>query len=242
MEVNEQYMRNCTSFNFKYQLTAKVVEPAWLWYSFPEYEIEKSLDWDRSLQKLISLISPSHRPIVLLTAKTWYLGSKEYFCLQVLKHHGEPGSHLPQRGFGRKCWRAHPRAFLSSRSGDYQQYSSLSFSIVITDIIFLPLDRRGFRKKRAKCGSWNYWSHPESVITFLWHPSITMTIFGVTTHCNHCDHCQGPYRHYILNALWILINLLCLVLTLYQVGTITVPCLAVHTFLSDLVSDHCYRT
>ena len=45
-----------------------------------------------------------------------------------------------------------------------------------------------------------------------------MTIFGVTTHCNHCNHCQGPYRHYILNALWILINLLCLVLTLYQVA------------------------
>ena len=30
-------------------------------------------------------------------------------------------------------------------------------------------------------------------------------------------HFQGPYRHYILNALWILINLLCLMLTLYQV-------------------------
>ena len=30
---------------------------------------------------------------------------------------------------------------------------------------------------------------------------------------------QGPYRHYILNALWILINLLCVFLTLYQVGT-----------------------
>ena len=27
---------------------------------------------------------------------------------------------------------------------------------------------------------------------------------------------QGPYRHYILNALWILINLLCIFLTLYQ--------------------------
>merc|ERR1712080_213878 len=31
-----------------------------------------------------------------------------------------------------------------------------------------------------------------------------------------CPLVQGPYRHYILNALWILINLLCLVLTLYQ--------------------------
>ena len=30
------------------------------------------------------------------------------------------------------------------------------------------------------------------------------------------SHFQGPYRHYILNALWILINLLCIFLTLYQ--------------------------
>ena len=30
------------------------------------------------------------------------------------------------------------------------------------------------------------------------------------------DHLQGPYRHYILNALWILINLLCIMLTLHQ--------------------------
>ena len=169
------------------------------------------------MSELISLIPPSPNCFANSWNK-WYSGSQEYLCAQVLKHHSEPGSHLPQRGSGRKCWRAHPRAFLSSRSGDYQQYSSLTLPIVITDIIFLPLDRRGFRKKRAKCWSWNYWSHPDSLITFLWHPSITMTIFGVTTHCNHCDHCQGPYRHYILNALWILINLLCLVLTLYQVG------------------------
>ena len=27
---------------------------------------------------------------------------------------------------------------------------------------------------------------------------------------------QGSYRHYILNALWILINMLCVMLTLYQ--------------------------
>ena len=27
---------------------------------------------------------------------------------------------------------------------------------------------------------------------------------------------QGPYRHYILNVLWILINLLCVVLTIYH--------------------------
>ena len=31
-----------------------------------------------------------------------------------------------------------------------------------------------------------------------------------------CVTVQGPYRHYILNALWILINLLCIMLTLYQ--------------------------
>ena len=28
--------------------------------------------------------------------------------------------------------------------------------------------------------------------------------------------CQGPYRHYVLNFLWILINLLCLTLTMYH--------------------------
>ena len=27
---------------------------------------------------------------------------------------------------------------------------------------------------------------------------------------------QGPYRHYVLNFLWILINLLCLTLTMYH--------------------------
>ena len=30
------------------------------------------------------------------------------------------------------------------------------------------------------------------------------------------NYLQGPYRHYILNALWILINLLCIMLTLHQ--------------------------
>ena len=34
---------------------------------------------------------------------------------------------------------------------------------------------------------------------------------------HHPHNDQGPYRHYILNALWILINLLCIILTLYQV-------------------------
>jgi hypothetical protein len=27
---------------------------------------------------------------------------------------------------------------------------------------------------------------------------------------------QGPYRHYILNVLWIFINLLCVMLTVYH--------------------------
>jgi len=35
-------------------------------------------------------------------------------------------------------------------------------------------------------------------------------------HQPSCPLVQGPYRHYILNALWILINLLCIMLTLYQ--------------------------
>ena len=66
-----------------------------------------------------------------------------------------------------------------------------------------------------------------------------MTILGVTTHCNHCDHCQGPYRHYILNALWILINLLCLVLTLYQVGHNNRSMRSSSYFFIGPKSDHC---
>ena len=29
---------------------------------------------------------------------------------------------------------------------------------------------------------------------------------------------QGPYRHYVLNLLWILINVLCLALTIYHLN------------------------
>ena len=28
--------------------------------------------------------------------------------------------------------------------------------------------------------------------------------------------CQGPYRHYVLNAIWILINLLAIMLTIFH--------------------------
>ena len=31
-----------------------------------------------------------------------------------------------------------------------------------------------------------------------------------------CPLVQGPYRHYILNLLWIMINILCMVLTMKQ--------------------------
>ena len=31
-----------------------------------------------------------------------------------------------------------------------------------------------------------------------------------------CPLVQGPYRHYVLNAIWILINLLCIMLTIYH--------------------------
>ena len=31
---------------------------------------------------------------------------------------------------------------------------------------------------------------------------------------------KGPYRHYVLNFLWILINLLCLALTMYHLRTL----------------------
>ena len=44
-------------------------------------------------------------------------------------------------------------------------------------------------------------------------------------HHDHHDHdhdhghvFQGPYRHYVLNLLWILINLLCLALTIYHLN------------------------
>ena len=32
----------------------------------------------------------------------------------------------------------------------------------------------------------------------------------------NCFALQGPYRHYVLNFLWILINVLCLTLTMYH--------------------------
>jgi len=62
----------------------------------------------------------------------------------------------------------------------------------------------------------------------IWFSSITINL-GPTflsgalaanadahTHEPSCPLVQGPYRHYILNALWILINLLCIMLTLHQ--------------------------
>ena len=33
--------------------------------------------------------------------------------------------------------------------------------------------------------------------------------------CN-ISMCQGPYRHYVLNAIWILINLLAIMLTIFH--------------------------
>jgi len=62
----------------------------------------------------------------------------------------------------------------------------------------------------------------------IWFSSITInlgpTFLSGALAANADDHIhepscplvQGPYRHYILNALWILINLLCIMLTLHQ--------------------------
>ena len=38
--------------------------------------------------------------------------------------------------------------------------------------------------------------------------------FGKHLQKNH--FMQGPYRHYVLNAIWILINLLCIMLTIFH--------------------------
>jgi len=62
----------------------------------------------------------------------------------------------------------------------------------------------------------------------IWFASITInlgpTFLSGALAANSDDHIyepscplvQGPYRHYVLNALWILINLLCLMLTMYH--------------------------
>ena len=50
---------------------------------------------------------------------------------------------------------------------------------------------------------------------------------------------QGPYRHYILNVLWILINLMCMVLTVYHLHKLyryrvpNNPCLISFCYLSQ---------
>ena len=47
------------------------------------------------------------------------------------------------------------------------------------------------------------------MIVVMMQPSI-FTIMIMTS--------QGPYRHYVLNLLWILINVLCLALTIYHLN------------------------
>ena len=50
---------------------------------------------------------------------------------------------------------------------------------------------------------------------------------------------QGPYRHYVLNLLWILINLLCLALTIYHLNKLYRWEIVVHVQMLDAISiDH----
>ena len=48
-----------------------------------------------------------------------------------------------------------------------------------------------------------------TMIVVMMQPNI-LTIMMMTS--------QGPYRHYVLNLLWILINVLCLALTIYHLN------------------------
>ena len=62
----------------------------------------------------------------------------------------------------------------------------------------------------------------------IWFSSITINLgptflsgalaANADDHINEpsCPLVQGPYRHYILNVLWIMINILCMVLTMKQ--------------------------
>ena len=62
----------------------------------------------------------------------------------------------------------------------------------------------------------------------IWFSSITINLgptflsgalaANADEHINEpsCPLVQGPYRHYILNVLWIMINMLCMLLTMKQ--------------------------
>ena len=58
------------------------------------------------------------------------------------------------------------------------------------------------------------------------------------------DLTQGPYRHYVLNAIWILINLLCIMLTIYHLRKLyrdftksNIEALRVHRLFSSAIRD-----
>ena len=58
------------------------------------------------------------------------------------------------------------------------------------------------------------------------------------------DLSQGPYRHYVLNAIWILINLLCIMLTIYHLRKLyrdftksNIEALRVHRLFSSAIKD-----
>jgi len=59
-----------------------------------------------------------------------------------------------------------------------------------------------------------------------------------------CPLVQGPYRHYVLNAIWILINLLCIMLTIYHLRKLyrdftksNIEALRVHRLFSSAIKD-----
>ena len=59
---------------------------------------------------------------------------------------------------------------------------------------------------------------------------------------------QGPYRHYVLNAIWILINLLCIMLTIYHLRKLyrdftksNIEALRVHRLFSAAIKEESHQ-
>jgi len=63
-----------------------------------------------------------------------------------------------------------------------------------------------------------------------------------------CPLVQGPYRHYVLNAIWILINLLCIMLTIYHLRKLyrdftksNIEALRVHRLFSAAIKEESHQ-
>ena len=109
---------------------------------------------------------------------------------QVCEHHHQLGSHFPEWGSCCQPWRPCSRAILSHCSGD------LTISIMVITMIVVMMQ--------------------PSIFTIMMMSSEVMMqprIFTIMMMIS-----QGPYRHYVLNLLWILINVLCLALTIYHLN------------------------